>query len=394
MADLPDFELFINGNKFERFTRGFVRLSIEQAASEFEFSYVDIRVNLDADWPIKAGDACTIKLQDQLLVTGFIDDTSVEYQAGQLTLRARGRSTLGDIVDSSAHFKKGRWKNVTLEQIAKDLCEPFGIEVSIDRVDEYNKRFPKFAIDPGETVMECITRAARYRGLWPSSDPEGPLRLLSPGARVLNNVSLEYGRNIIRGMRSDTYARRHSAYFLRGQSPSDDEANGRTTAQENGAVFDDQIERYRPLIFVSTSQKGKRDLQRRAIWERNRRASQSERVIYNVDGFGFGEGFAREVWMPGSLLSVEDPRLQIDGRMVIAACAFRFAADGREGGRVTDLTLLRKEAFDLLEKYPRGQVLGRDFPLTDAQKRIKAERHAGMRPPTVDFGSGGQGPLL
>jgi len=391
MASLPDFELFINGQKFTHFTRGFVRLSLEQAASLFEFSYADLRVDLTGPPPIEAGDRCTIKLQDRLLVTGFIDDVSTQYSAGELQLTARGRSTLGDLVDCSAHFKKGRWRDVTLRQIAQNLCSPFGIEVSVDPVGDYKKRFPRFAIDPGESVLDCITRAARLRGLFPASDPEGALRLLAAGERVLSNVALEYGQNIIRGERLDSHAGRHSAYFIKGQSPSDNESNGRTTAQENSAIFDDQIVRYRPLLLVSTSQKGKRDLKRRAVWERNRRAGQGERVIYTVDGFGYGEGFNREVWMPGVQVRIKDPRLAVDGTFLLIACAYRFAADGNEGGRTTDLTFVQKAAFDLIETYPkrkRGRPLGDTSAPTLDEKTAQDRQHADWNvvPP--------EGPLL
>lgn len=345
-----DFELFINGVKFTHFTRGFVKLSFEQAASQFEFSYADLRENLDDVWPIRAGDACEIRLRKQLLVTGYIDDIAVQYEADRVEFTARGRSKLGDLVDSSAHYKRGRWSSATLEEIATNLVEPFdGIEVEVDPVKGYNARFKHFAIDQGESVMETISRAARPRGLHPVSTPKGNLRLMSAGQDTLD-YELHYGVNIIRGERLDSHLSRHSAYFLRGQSPGDDEADRETITQEEAAIFDANILRYRPLLLVGSGHQGRAALKRRAIWERNRRAGQGERVIYRVDGFGPDD---TSLWMPGPLVRIFDRRLQVDGALLLIACAYTFAAEGDEGGRVTDLTFVRKAAFDLVEAYPR-----------------------------------------
>lgn len=371
---MPDFELFIGDTKFTHFTEGFVRLSMEQAASTFEFSYVDLTIDQNEPWPIVAGDECTIRLENRLMLTGYIDDISIQYTADSLRLRARGRSKVGDLVDSSAFYKRGRWFGATLQRIAEDLCEPFNIGVEVDPVGDYAKPYNRVAIEHGESVIELLTRIAKYRGLYPVSTPLGDLRFIAVGSREIE-VPIEYGRNVINGERFDTQATRHSAYFLKGQSPSTDEDNGRVTMQEAALIIDEGIDRYRPLLLVSTNQKGKNDLKRRAIWERNRRAGQSERLIYRVDGYTYTEGFGNELWFPGVSVRIVDPRLRVDGSLLLIDCAYRFAADGENGGRVTDLTFTRKEAFDLVEAYPkqrRNKPFGDpDDKLSDAERQLK-----------------------
>jgi prophage tail gpP-like protein len=348
-----DFELFVNGNEFRHFTRGFVKLSLEQVASSFEFSYADLRIDLGEDWPINAGDACQIYLRNKLLLTGYIDDISVQYDANKLALTAKGRSKLGDLVDSSAHYKNGRFGGRTLLEISTRLVAPFGtkasdrIQVEIDEVGDYAKTFKRFAINPGESVVETITRAAQARGFHPISTPEGNLRLIAAGEDVIQNFRVEYGVNVIRGERLDSVVGRHSAYFLKGQSPSDADENRRTTAQEQAAIFDAQIERYRPLLLVSTGQKGRAALRRRAIWERNRRQGQGERLIYRVDGFGPTN---EDLWFPGPSVRILDDRLQVHESRLLSAAAYTFSAEGDEGGRVTDLTFVDKAAFALVSQ--------------------------------------------
>ncbi len=40
-----------------------------------------------------------------------------------------GRDKTGDLVDCSVVHSSGKWKGVRLEQVAADVCRPFGITV-------------------------------------------------------------------------------------------------------------------------------------------------------------------------------------------------------------------------------------------------------------------------
>jgi len=359
----PDFELFIGSTKLESFTNGWVRRELDTLADSFEFQYADLRLAPGDPLPVRAGNECTIKLRGNTLLTGYVDDTSIQYDAESLSLTVRGRSKTGDLVDSSIIRKGGRWNNVTLERIASDICEPFGVQVTVDHLEGIDEVFKRFAVEPGESCIDAIQRAARLRSAWATCTVDGGLHITraATGRRV--PVALEYGKNIISGERFDSWAQRHSTYYLKGQVPSDDEMNGRAASQVADNIVDGAIDRYRPLLLVSTGHDRKGDLKRRAQWERNRRAGTGDRYLYRVDGYGYDSkeyvGQFKQhrrdsyrLWQPNMEVKVEDPRLEATGWFLVAAVSYRWQAEGDDGGRTTDLTVTRKEAFSLQE-YPK-----------------------------------------
>ena len=359
-----DFELFIGGQKFVAFTSGWVSRRLDTAADTFELRYADLREDLSEDPPIKEGDPCEIRLRGQLILTGYVDDISIQYAADRLSLTARGRSKTADLVDSSAVIKSGRFTNKRLDQIATALCEPFGIKVTVNPTEDTPTPFRRFAVEPGETVMDAIVRACRLRGVWPTNTVEGGLLLTRAASGNTAPLPVKYGDNVIEGELFRSWAQRFDRYVIRGQVPSDDELSGPAASQMADLIQDDAINRYRPLLLVSTGHDRKGDLRRRAQWERNRRLGTGERLIYRVGGYGYPtteyvgpfstkKRDALELWEPNMEVKAVDPRLGVDAWFLLSAVTFRWDAEGNDAGRATDLTLVPKEAFSLEDPPPR-----------------------------------------
>lgn len=344
-----DFELFIRGQKFIAFTSGWVSRRLDTAADTFELRYADLRQDLSEKPPVKVGDACEISLRDQLILTGYIDDVSVQYAADRLSLTARGRSKTADLVDSSAIVKSGRFTNKRIVEIATALCDPFGIEVLANPFGDVDTPFRRFAIEPGERVMDAIVRACRLRGVWPTNTVEGGLLLTQAGSGITAELPVKYGENVIEGELFRSWAQRFDRYLIRGQVPSDDEISGTAAAQLSSAVEDDAINRYRPLLLVSTGHDGRGDLRRRAQWERNRRLGTGERLVYKVGDYGYVSGDSFQLWEPNMEVRATDARLGVDKWLLLSAVTFRWDAEGNDAGRSTDLTLVPKEAFSIEE---------------------------------------------
>jgi len=360
---MSDFEIKVGQFKLTSFTNGWVKRELDTVADSFQFQYADLRTDLNEEIPIRAGDECTITLKGETLLTGYFDDISTEYNAEGLRLTAAGRSKTCDLVDSSALVKGGRWRNATLVTILNDLCEPFSIDVSIDKMTGLEDRFRRFAVEPGETVADTIHRVCRLRGVWATCTVHGGLHITRASLGRTASVAIEYGKNIIQGSRFDSWTQRHDQYLLKGQAPSDDEMSGAASAQLSDHIFDEGVNRYRPLLLVSTGHDRKGDLKRRAQWERNRRAGSGERWLYRIDGFGYSSANfvgssqhkrreAFRLWEPNMQVKVVDPRLDTEDDLLVAAVSYRWDAQGNDGGRTTDLTLTRKEAFTL-QTYPK-----------------------------------------
>lgn len=360
---MTEFELAVDGKVLGYFTNGWVKRELDDMADSFEFQYADLRLGPGDPLPVRAGMPCSISLRGHLLLTGYIDDTSIQYNADSLTLTCRGRSKTGDLVDSSAVRKPSRWREAPLLRIVTDLCEPFGVEVEMDNLEGLETPFRRFAIDPGESVSDAIQRACRLRSAWATCTPEGAVHITRAATGRRAPKAVEYGKNIISGERFDSWSMRHNLYLVKGQVPSDDDLSGRAATQISEFITDDGLDRYRPLLLVSTGQDRKGDLKRRAQWERNRRAGSGERMLYRVNGYGYETNEyvgtfssvrrdAYRLWEPNMMVKAVDPRLEVDDWFLIAAVSYRWNAEGDDGGRTVDLTLVRKEAFSL-QDYPK-----------------------------------------
>ena len=235
---MPDFELFIGAQKVSAFRNGWVKRELDTVADSFEFQIADLRLGPGEPVPVRAGDVCTVKLKGNDLLTGYVDDVAIQYTASTLTITLRGRSKTADLVDCSAVRKGGRWSNATVETIATDLCKPFGIEVTVDLLEDLPRPFKRFAIEPGESAFNVIQRACRLRSAWATCGVDGGLHITRAATGRRSPVALEYGKNIISGERFDSWSQRHSEYRIKGQAPSDDELSGAASSQMSDQVFD------------------------------------------------------------------------------------------------------------------------------------------------------------
>ena len=100
-----------------------------------------------------------MKFGQDLLITGYIDTIDIDLTDTSCRLSVSGRDKTGDLVDSSAIHGSGQWKNVRLEQIVRDICKPFGIEVLVQT--DTGEAISSFR---WTTVRRRSTRSTELRG--------------------------------------------------------------------------------------------------------------------------------------------------------------------------------------------------------------------------------------
>lgn len=340
--------LEIAGKKHLGFKTGMLTRSMEQAADTFDVTYSDRWLANSEPFPIEAGDTAKILFDGIPALTGFVDGTEVSYSAKSSDLQARGRSKTGDLIDCSAVFKAGQWRKKTLRSICEDLLAPFNVGLIID--GDEGPPFKRFAVENGETVFEAVARMCKLRSKIPMSDANGNLVLAQAGLFKTKTV-LRDGVNIKTGRRSDDWRDRFSDYLLRGQVKGDDDTFGRAAAWASSRCVDAHLAerlRFRPLVVLSGGQDGKKDLDRRARLECNRRAGRGERLSYTVSGWQNAEGL---FWEPNTMITVKDERLRVNADLLISSVTYRFGLS--DDGFSTDLVLVRRETFDFLRDYPR-----------------------------------------
>lgn len=341
---MPDATLIVKGRQYLGWTDITLTRSMEQLADKFDISFSERWAGQDQPVPILEGDRCKLRLGSKDVVAGYVDDTSISYDANTHAMRVEGRSFTGDLCDCAAIHStgSGQWTNASLLKIATDLCDPFGISVQLKT--DGGATFRTFAIQDGETAHECLERASRMRGVLLTSNAEGQL-VIARASSTRVHTKLQYGVNIIRGERSGSWKERFKTYIVKDQQVGDDSAFGEAVTTIKRSSTDAEIDRYRPMITMAEGQESGTELQKRADWERNVRAGRGQRISYQVQGWEHADG----LWEPNTLVRVVDPFLKVNKELLLV-CVRQTKS---EAGTFSDLELTDPKAMSVEPLVPK-----------------------------------------
>jgi len=347
---MAEVKLIIGGDVWRGWEEVTITRSIEQAAGTFDLKLTDRWPGSDVVRPINPGIACRVEISGQPIIGGYIDDATETFEADTHELSVRGRDAAGDLVDCSAVYKSGEWKNAKLEDIASDLCRPFGVLVTAST--STGKAFESFRIQEGETVFETIERACRQRGLLVRSTGTGGL-VIGSGAGVANNagaLALGDGGNVLKLRIEASSRERYSSYTVKGQNVGGGEKSAEDIAGDEAVVLDGSVPRYRPLIVLAEEPGDGPRFEERARWEQRVRWARGKRMSATVQGWLDRAG---RPWRPGDVVAVDFPKFK--GSMLIATVNFSRGPTGT----LSTLDLTLPNAFDVLgESVPTTAVEG------------------------------------
>jgi prophage tail gpP-like protein len=338
-------ELKINGVYYGGWTSARVTRSIEQMAGGFDLEITERWPGQPTRTPIKPGAKCQLLLDSQPVITGWIDLVSPDYDAQRHTIRVTGRDMTCDLVDCSAIHQTGQWHKVTIDQLASDLIKPFGIKLVMQA--EPGTAFDSFNIQEGESIFECLERAARLRALLLTSDTLGNLVITRAGSESCD-VALVEGQNIKAARAEFSWKDRYAEYRIKGQGRLGNlfDDNDSDYAAPAATAKDENVTRHRPLIVLAEAHGENVSFSDRAAWEKSIRQGRSCRGSVTVQGWTVSNK-AEALWLPNTLVSITSPLLWLENaQMLIVGCTYTL--DDRSGS-LTELAVARPEAFDLLE---------------------------------------------
>jgi prophage tail gpP-like protein len=334
---MHDLTLNVNGVDFGGWTSAKIKRSLEKIDGSFEIESTELWPDNSAPRPINTGDKCTVSIDGQVVITGFVDVVEPSYDNDKHSVKITGRDATCDLVDCSAIHKTGGWTNAKLDQIANDLCKPFGIKVLVQT--DLGAVFPKWRIQEGETVYECLERAARLRGVLLMSDGQGSLILGRPSQTSIG-VTLQRGVNIEKAKAKNDATKRFSQYIIKGQRPGSNDANGEAVTSQKAQSTDAAVTRYRPLVVLLEDQGQVSDFKTRAQFEATVRAARALEATITVTGWTYAGG----VFGPNNLLHVTDPWLGIDRDLLIKDVDLTLDENGTRG----EIGLTVADAYDVL----------------------------------------------
>ena len=325
--------------------------------------------------PVTWGQAVRVEVDGEAVLIGWIDEAGVQIDGEQLSCRIQGRDRTGDLVDSTANpTGPAEYRGLTLTEIARRLCAPFGIAVRAD-VD-VGAAFPRFSIDASETVMSALEKAARQRAVLVVSDGVGGLMLTRSGQRR-GPEPLRMPGNVLSLEARLSAAERFRDYYVKGQVEGADRARQASgpaldgTARpltpggpsqptpaavqqrkakerrgiiQTGHATDSEMTRYRPRVVLTRTQSGAASAQEQAEWQMRTARALGDELVYTVAGWRAGP--ERRLWRPNEVVEVQDPYAGFTRDMLVAGVRYQQGPDGPR----TALRVVGREAFDLVRE--------------------------------------------
>lgn len=325
----------IDGTIFNGWKSVTITKNIDTMAHGFSLEIFDSFLPLKKNWPLKPGVKIKISIGKERVVTGFIDVLEVGFDPTSRTFTISGRSAPSDLIDCS-HTGPTEFTNITIEELAKQLVEPFGLKVSLSVVPE---TIDKFAIKPGESVFEALDRAARLQGFFWISTRGGNIRLTrSARARAFSEIA--QGFNLKGASLKIDNSTRFSEYIVKGQSAGGDEIPGLSAAQPEGTAKDGGITRFRPLVVIAEGPVDTTKATTRAQWEMSNRIAQGFQVSATVDSWLQANG---SLWGINQIVRFSSQFIGVKSDLLIAGVE---QTKSFSGGTSTNFTLVPKNSFD------------------------------------------------
>jgi len=328
----------IAGKIFTGWKTASITRGIDAMVGHFSLSLSERWPGDPDQWGIEAGDACSLFIGEDKVMTGWVDTAEYSLDAERHPLTVTGLESTIDLTDCSAIHRPGSWKKRKLEQIAADLTAPFGIKVVAEA--STGEAFAAFALQQGESVFEAIDRMARQRGVLPVTGPDGELRLIKPG-QIAAGYALEVGAAIEAISFTNSVADRFSDYVVKGYS-SDGKTRPKASAKDPG------VARYRPLLIVNDDASSTSSLEARARHEAQTRAGRGQQVQITVSSWRAEDG---QLYAPDRLTPVTAPIVGIKGQLLVYSVTWRRD----ETGTRADLMLTGKDAFSQLAIAPKAK---------------------------------------
>lgn len=349
MPDASGVLLEVGGIGYGGWKAARVRRSMEQCAGGFTLDVSELWPGNDLQRPVRPGEACVLRHDGEPVVTGYVDQVEMRVDDRRHEVRVTGRDRTADLIDCSAMARAGQWRGQTVERIAADLAEPYGVTV-VTEVDT-GQPLASFALQEGETAFDAIDRAARVRGLLLTSDGAGRLVITRAGARRAP-TALVLGQNLLWLGASLDARDRYSDYVAKGQAPGTDAFSGAEVAHIKAHASDPGMQRYRLLVVTDDCPDVAGGLRQRVRWEASVRAARSTLVRAKVQGWRHAAG----LWEPNALVTVRAPLLQLDHELLITEVDYELD----DQGTVATLTMTRADAYSVLpvREAPAGAAPG------------------------------------
>jgi prophage tail gpP-like protein len=330
---VADFGLVVNGKQYGGWKAFTIERSIETMCASFSF---DFKEGLEGAWPVVEGDECAIVYGDRPVITGYAETASLSM-TGDSSIG--GRDRMADVVDSSPRLKKWSWQAASPDSIARTLCEPFGVIVTVQAGLTLTP-LTRFSVDPGDTCGAALQKLCSKAGVLAVPTETGGLVLTRAGSATCVTALIQ-DENLRDGQSTRDTKDCFGEYRVLGQQ---NQALGWGLGGSSNSVkafaLDGTSRPQRMLILRPDGNLTPSEAKERAQWEasvRGARALTATGLL--VQGWTQANG---ALWPLNALVTVRSPRLRMDGQFLTTKVVY---ARSKSGGTTTTLDVSSPGAF-------------------------------------------------
>ena len=319
--------LNINGNIFKYWKTVSITTELNTVASAFSVNAFS-RSSLMID-RLKSGRPVTVKIGEDTVLTGYIEQTPVSYSATSANVGIAGRSKTCDLIDCTVmvddpniSYEKTNtsnsnyvscpqnaateYKNVALETIIAQLIMPYGIKLVNETKPLTKKR--NFSAKHEDTVLKALQNLTSTENLLFYGNEKGDLVVTEKG-KLTADDALVLGQNILTGDASFDASKIYKYYRAVGQDKGVTGKTGHAASSHNYTAVDDNVSRTRLLTKKVQGAADTAKCKVTAEGDRDYNRDQYFKITYKVQGWRQSTG---KLWKINSLVDIKDDFLGID----------------------------------------------------------------------------------
>jgi prophage tail gpP-like protein len=230
-----------------------------------------------------------VYLGGELSVRGYLYVVNPIINVRERVIQFEGWSYTADAIDSTIKPPYERSK-VTLEERAKELLEPLGINVIFD-VDE-DEKFKRVTAEKQDTIFSHLASLAKQRGILFSSTPDGKALFTRAAAGgPVGSILEEFPPFQDASIKFDG-RERFNVYKAVGQSPKKN--------SKWAVANDDAVPKSRFMTF-SADEGTQADLEKAAQWQRSKQLANALSIRIPVNSWYAPDG---TLWKPNTTVTL------------------------------------------------------------------------------------------
>jgi prophage tail gpP-like protein len=345
----------IDGQDFDGWNSVSVSRSIEDFCGSFS---IKLSRSQDLEFPIKVGQGCVIKIEDQTVLTGFVEKIEIDYAVDKHDITISGRDRTVDVLDSTIIGLKDTIGSFTLQTLTENVLKKLNI-TNIKVINNVPSLKPieqaDANVEQGVPAFDYLEAYAKRQQVLLTTDGLGNIVFEQAGTEQLNtilNLNPEGQASILEAKATYDNSKRFHLYELTGQSNQGDyfsqtQQTPDQTVSIAAQATDNEIRSTRTYAYVPNDNSTHENIKGAVKWQANFRRAQS--FIYNVTVQGFKPENDDEVWTPNKKITVQDTFVDRNGPLLISSIQYSYSLD--EGSK-TSLKIMEEDAFTTIVNKP------------------------------------------